>query len=177
MNARYLRAPGFIALTIALGGCAASGGLPGARQHAYAFDQPELLATQRVFGVGNAVTMLGDACADHPAAHASYAQWRATNIDTLHHMTAQLATYYRIQALPDERQQRVAETMHLSTRLSLSDSALEEACASLPDTLVLPRMNLAQRYQATLVEVRDPNYLKPPKPKKTDDREEQTRSE
>lgn len=177
MNARRLRALSFIALTIALGGCAASGGLPGERQHAYAFDQPELLATQRVFGVGNAVTLLGDACTDHLAAQASYAQWRASNIETLRRMTAELATYYRIQALPDERQQRVAEAMHLSTRLSLSDSALEEACTSLPDTLVLPRMNLAQRYQTTLVEVRDPNYLKPQKPKKNDDREEQTRSE
>ena len=29
--------------------------------HAYAFDQPEILATQRVFGIGNAITLLGQA--------------------------------------------------------------------------------------------------------------------
>ena len=179
MNAGYLRAGcRLLALVMSIGGCAATRrGVDGARHHAYAFDEPELLATQRVFGVGNGVTLLGEACADDPKATASYEQWRATNMATLRGMTTRLALYYRIQALPGEQQTRVAEVMHLKTRLMLSDSALQEACASLPETLVLPWMNLAKRYQATLAEVQDPNYLKPKKTKKTDDREEQTRSE
>lgn len=180
MVAGYLRAGCCLALIMGIGGCAATGFKDGARHHAYAFDEPELLATQRVFGVGNGVTLLGEACADDPKATASYEQWRATNGDTLRAMTGRLAVYYRIQALPNEQQTRVAEVMHLKTRLMLSDSALQEACASLPETLVLPWMNLAKRYQATLAEVQDPNYLKPKNPKKTkktDDREEQTRSE
>lgn len=166
-----------LALAAIVSACASTGGQNGARPHVYAFGQPELLATQRVFGVGNAVTLLGDACEDDPAALASYAQWRATNLDTLRGMTNQLALYYRIQALPGEQQQRVAEAMHLKTQISLSDSALTEACASLPDTLALPWMDLAKRYQATLAEVSDPNYLKPQKKKKPDDREEPARSE
>lgn len=153
------------------------GGVAGARHHTYAFDEPDLLATQRVFGVGNGVTLLGDACTDDPAATASYEQWRVVNLESLRAMTARLASYYRIQALPGEQQTRVAEAMHLKTCLLLSDSALQEACSSLPETLALPWMNLAKRYQATLTEVQDPNYLKPKKTKKTDDREEQTRSE
>ena len=165
------------ALAFSLLGCVTSAIQDGQRSHAYAFDQPSLLATQRVFGVGNAVTLLGEACANYPAALASYEQWQSVNHETLRSMTTQLALHYRIQALPDEQQKRVAEAMHLRTRLALADDALEEACTSLPETLALPWMNLAQRYHATLAEVRDPDYLKPKKPKKTDDREEQTRSE
>lgn len=177
MSVPGLRALIVLALAVIVSACASTGGQDGARPHGYAFGQPELLAMQRVFGVGNAVTLLGDACGDDPAAMTSYTQWRATNLATLHSMTQQLVRYYRIQAAPAEQQKRVAEAMHLKTQLSLSDSALTEACASLPHTLALPWMNLAQRYQATLAEVRDPNYLKPQKQKKTDDREEQPRSE
>lgn len=180
MTARWRQAVWFAVLAMALVGCASTSGSlsePGVRPHAYAFSQPELLATQRVFGVGHAVTLLGDACAANHAATASYTQWRSTNGDTLRQMTLQLAVYYRIQSLPVDRQQRVAEAMHLKTALSLSDDALVDACNSLPETLELPWMNLAQRYQATLAEVRDPNYLKPQKPKKTDDGKEQARTE
>ncbi len=149
----------------------------GQRPHVYAFDDPELLVTQRTFGIGNAVSVLGDACMDDPAAAASYMQWRLDNLDTLRSMTTRLAQYYRIQAPLADQQKSVAEAMHLTTQLSLSESALEEACASLPETLALPWMNLAQRYRVMLIEVQDPNYLKPHKPKKADDREEQTRTE
>lgn len=177
MSAQALRALGIFALAVMVSACASTGGLDGVRPHVYAFGQPELLATQRVFGIGNAVTLLGDACVDDPAAMTSYAQWRSANLDTLQRMTKQLALHYQIQAAPDEQQKRVADVMHLKTQISLSDNALTEACASLPDTLALPSMNLAQRFQSTLREVQDPNYLKPQKPKKIDDREEQTRSE
>ena len=57
-----------LALAAIVSACASTGGQNGARPHVYAFGQPELLATQRVFGVGNAVTLLGDACEDDPAA-------------------------------------------------------------------------------------------------------------
>jgi hypothetical protein len=92
-------------------------------------------------------------------------------------MMALLATHYRLSQSSDDLQKRVAETMHLQTQLSLSDAALSEACSSLPDTLALPSMNLATRYQAVLAEVKHADYLKPKKPNKTDDREEQTRIE
>lgn len=113
------------ALAFSLLGCATPAIQDGQRSHAYAFDQPSLLATQRVFGVGNAVTLLGEACAHHPAALASYEQWQSMNFETLRSMTTQLALHYRIQALPDEQQKRVAEAMHLRTRLALADDALE----------------------------------------------------
>lgn len=145
--------------------------------HAYAFDQPELLATQRVFGVGNAITLLGEACIDDAKAAESYAQWGERNQATLADMTVVLATYYRIFESGGDLQQRVAETMHLNTRLTLSGNALSEACGSLPATLMLPSMDLAQRYQSTLREVRDPNYTNPRKQKKNNAREEQNSSQ
>lgn len=152
------------------------------RQHAYAFGQPELLATQRTFGVGNAVTLLGEVCADDPKAADSYAEWGAVNQETLSEMTLTLAAHYRIPEDADDLQRRVAETMHLKTHLALSGAALTAACDSLPDTLALPSMQLSQRYETVLLEVRAPDYLKPKRVasmpiEKTDDREEQTRSE
>lgn len=177
MSVPILRAIGGTVLAVCIVGCTTTHGTNPARPHAYAFNEPALLATQRVFGIGNAVTVLGDACTSDEAAMASYAQWRSANLDTLQRMTKQLALHYQILVAPNEQQKRVAETMYLKTQISLSDSALTEACASLPETLALPSMNLAQRYQSTLREIQDPNYLKPQKLKKTDDREEQTRSE
>ena len=165
------------ALALCLIGCATQAVQDGQRPHAYAFDQPELLATQRTFGVGNAVTLIGEACADNAAASASYAQWLSVNQTTFQDMTALLATHYRISRSSGDVQNRVAENMHLQTRLSLSDAALSEACSSLPATLALPSMNLIARYQAVLAEMKHPDYLKLKKTNKTDDREEQTRSE
>ena len=148
-------------LALSLLGCATPSFQDGPQPHAYAFDQPELLATQRTFGVGNAVTLLGDACIDDAAASASYTHWLSLNQTVLREMTAVLAKHYRISASPDELQKRVAENMHLQIRLSLSDTALANVCASLPDTLALPSMNLIVRYQAVLAEVKNPDYLKP----------------
>ena len=167
----------------------------GQRHHAYAFDQPELLATQRTFGVGNAVTLLGEACVDDEKAADSYAEWGEINQPVLEQMTMTLAAHYRIPEASDDLQRRVAEAMHLKTQLTLSGSALSEACGSLPATLALERMNLEARYQGILKEVSDPNYLRAqrtPRPQgvprapdaapsdaeeQSDDREEQTRPE
>jgi hypothetical protein len=159
------------------------------RPHAYAFDQPEMLATQRVFGIGNAVTLLGEVCADDAAAAAGYAQWLVVNGETLKQITHRLADYYRLPNTPQDLQQRVAAAMHLKSQLSLSDDVKADACASLPDTLALPSMNLSKRYEAVLLEVKNPNYLKqkratvPAEEKQPepvvgiDEREEQTGSE
>lgn len=152
------------------------------RQHAYAFGQPELLATQRTFGVGNAVTLLGEACIDDARATDSYAHWGEINQGVLAEMTLALAAHYRIPEDADGLQRRVAEIMHLKTHLALSGAALTAACDSLPDTLALPSMQLSQRYETVLLEVQAPDYLKPKRVaavpiEKTDDREEQTRSE
>jgi hypothetical protein len=167
----------------------------GQRPHVYAFDQPQLLATQRTFGVGNAVTLLGEACSDDAKAADSYAEWGEINQPVLEQMTTALAEHYRIPAQSNDLQERVAEAMHLKTRLTLFDAALTDACASLSETLALPNMNLQTRYQTVLKEVSHPDYLKlqrtkrrpevagdPGEPQskvdeKTDDREEPTRSE
>lgn len=177
----------FAALGLILASAAYATEVP--RHHAYAFGQPEMLATQRVFGIGNAVTLLGEVCADDAAATASYAQWLVVNGETLKQITIRLADYYRLPNQSDDLQQRVATTMHLKSRLNLSDDAKTDACASLPETLALPSMNLTKRYDAVLLEVKNPNYLKQkrgalpaedkqPEPvESTDDREEQTGSE
>ena len=129
------------------------------RSHAYAFDNPELVSTQRVFGVGNATTLLGQACAGFPAAVASYSEWLQRNQPTLTAMTDVLALHYRIPLTTDGLQARVAKAMQLKTTLDLSSATMDEVCPNLPDTLALPNMDLQQRYRESLVEVRDPNYL------------------
>ncbi len=131
------------------------------QHHAYAFDNPKLVSTQRAFGVGNATTLLGQACAEFPEASKSYATWLQNNQSTLAAMTETLAIHYRIPLGNDRLQERVAEVMRLKTSLDLSQATLDEVCPNLPETLALPNMNLEQRYRESLVEVRDPNYLNP----------------
>ena len=131
------------------------------RPHAYAFDNPELVSTQRVFGTGNATMLLGQACAGFPEAAASYAEWLQRNQTTLTTMTDALAVHYRIPVTEDGLQARVAKVMQLKTSLDLSSATLDEVCPNLPETLALPNMDLQQRYRESLVEVRDPNYLNP----------------
>ena len=131
------------------------------RHHAYAFDNPELVSTQRAFGVGNATTLLGKACSNFPEAAKSYDSWLQNNQSTLTAMTDTLAVHYRIPLSTDQLQARVAEAMRLKTALDLSQATLDEVCPNLPETLALPNMNLQQRYRESLVEVRDPNYLNP----------------
>ena len=140
---------------------AAQDGQQEQRHHAYAFDNPELVSTQRVFGVGNATTLLGKACADFPEASKSFATWLQSNQFTLTAMTDTLAIHYRIPLDTDRLQTRVAEAMRLKTSLDLSQAMLDEVCPNLPETLALPNMNLQQRYRESLIEVRDPNYLNP----------------
>ena len=140
---------------------AAQDGQQEQRHHAYAFDNPELVSTQRVFGVGNATTLLGKACADFPEASKSFATWLQSNQSTLMAMIDTLAIHYRIPLGTDRLQARVAEAMRLKTSLDLSQATLDEVCPNLPETLALPNMNLQQRYRESLAEVRDPNYLNP----------------
>lgn len=140
---------------------AAQEGSQAHRPHAYAFDNPELVSTQRVFGVGNATTLLGQACADFPEAAASYADWLQRNQATLISMTDALAVHYRIPVTEEGLQARVAKAMQLKTALDLSSATRDQVCPNLPETLALPNMDLQQRYRESLVEVRDPNYLNP----------------
>lgn len=131
------------------------------RPHAYVFAQPELVSAQRVFGVGNATMLLGQACAEFPEAAASYTQWLQRNQPTMQQLTQTLAAHYRIPLATDELQARVAEVMRLKTALDLSPATLGEICPTLKDTLVLPSTDLQQRYRESLIEVSDPNYLNP----------------
>ena len=131
------------------------------RPHTYVFAQPEMVSAQRVFGVGNAAMLLGQACAEFPEAAASYAHWLERNQATMQQLTNTLAAHYRIPVTDDGLQARVAAAMHLKTVLSLSAATSDEVCPTLPDTLALPNMDLQQRYRESLIEVRDPNYLNP----------------
>ena len=131
------------------------------RPHAYAFDNPELVSTQRVFGVGNATILLGEACATFPEAAASYAAWLTRNQATLTSMTDALAIHYRIPVADNDLRLHVAKAMHLKTVLDLSAAKQDEVCPTLPATLALPSLDLQRRYRETLAEVRAPNYLSP----------------
>ena len=133
----------------------------GQRPHTYAFDQPELVSAQRVFGVGNATTMLSEACHDFPEATAAYDVWLQKNQSTFQRLAVMLADYYRIDPMVPDLRQRVAAAMHLKTALNLSSATLADACPSLPQTLASSHYDLEARYQASRKEVQDPNYFNP----------------
>ena len=133
----------------------------GQRPHTYVFDQPELVSAQRVFGVGNATIMLGEACFDYADATAAYDVWLQKNQSTFQRLAIMLADYYRIDPMLPDLRQRVAAAMHLKTALSLSSATLADACPSLPQTLASSNYDLQERYQFSLKEVQDPNYFNP----------------
>ena len=131
------------------------------RPHTYAFDQPALVSAQRVFGVGHATVMLGEACSAFPEAAVGYQIWLEKNAVTLQGLTETLAAHYRIDPNAPNLRTQVAAAMHLKTTLNLSESQLEEACPTLPQALSSAHYDLEQRYRETLKEVRQPDYLNP----------------
>jgi hypothetical protein len=116
----------------------------------YEFDRPQVLAQQLLWGVVHGVRLLGMAChrrGDKVAALA-YADWldgqwpriRAAEGDLSRH-------YYDRDQVPLEA---IDAAIKLKPALDQPDSALGDACASLPEALAAPRYDLERYYQEKL---------------------------
>ncbi|MBI4986335.1 MAG: hypothetical protein HZC24_13595 [Rhodocyclales bacterium] len=145
---------------------AAAAAAEGARS-GYAFENPRVLAQQRLFGIAHGVRLLAAACREMPAADAArtaYAAWRQRQQAALDAAAADLSRYHFGTAADEAG---LVKVLHLRTGLDYApDSAeLQAACATLPQALAKPRYDLGERLRleemmarlvvATEVEARD----------------------
>lgn len=112
----------------------------------YAFDQPEVLIRQRLFGLAHGVSLLAAACLDLPA-HSSaiqdaYAAWRGQQGASIDGMAQALAIHHFGQAgATTANWQDLMRALQLKDSIApaLGEIRLDEACATLPEALRGPR--------------------------------------
>ena len=115
----------------------------------YAFDQPEILIRQRLFGLAHGLSMLAAACLDLPEHSApiqdAYAAWHARQAGAIRALVLDLAAYYFGARADEAGWPDLARALNLkdSIQPSLGAVSLPDACASLPAAIQHPRYQLA----------------------------------
>ena len=114
----------------------------------YAFDQPEILVRQRLFGLAHGVSLLAAACLDLPAqsgaTQEAYAAWHLKQAQTIDGLALELSQYYFGSRAVDARWPDLVRALGLKERIedALGTVELEEACSSLPTAIIRPRYEL-----------------------------------
>lgn len=113
----------------------------------YAFDVPNVLAAQRVWGIVHATTLLARACAGigDVAAVEAWFHWQESQDEEIRHAAVLLARHHF--SADTAARSALSEVLGLPQRLAMSDDALHEACATLPAALASGRYDLARRRQ------------------------------
>lgn len=116
----------------------------------YAFDQPEVLAAQLLWGLAHGVRLLALACAEHgkrPAAEA-WVDWQEREQPQILAAGRLLGRHYFAteEAPPDA----IAAALGLQAALALPTETLGPACDSLRAALAQPRYDLQRFREQTL---------------------------
>lgn len=141
----------------------ALGALPALAQTppGYAFDRPQLLADQEVWGIAHGARLLALACAraGFGAAAEAWVDWQEREWAQIEAMRASLSRHYfgRDDAPPDA----IAAALGLKSALALPAEELAPACQSLPKALAQPRYDLPRRREAVLARLRAAPEKKP----------------
>ena len=126
--------------------------LPG--RTGYAFDNPEVLARQRLFGLVHGVNLLVSACLGRAqfaeATQAAYDDWQGKQAAAITPLFKALARHYYGERARDARWQDVAGALGLKETIhpSLGNTSLDDACATLPEALARPRYDIAAQAAA-----------------------------
>jgi len=118
-------------------------------RHGYAFDRPELLQQQRIFGLAHGVHLLLSACHDKnenaDAAQRAYASWHERQREAIGAVRAALAAHHFGAQAGQAQWQDVARALGLRETVypSLGAISLQEACATLPAALAQERYDFA----------------------------------
>ncbi|MDP2809921.1 MAG: hypothetical protein Q8O34_07195 [Rhodocyclaceae bacterium] len=114
----------------------------------YAFEQPEILIRQRLFGLAHGLSLLAAACLDLPE-HSqpiqdAYAAWHARQGKTIETLVHELARYYFGPREAEAQWQDLARALNLNDSIqpALGKVGLHAACASLPAAISRPRYAL-----------------------------------
>jgi hypothetical protein len=111
----------------------------------YAFEQPEILVRQRLFGLAHGLSLLAAACLDvaeqSGSAQEAYAAWHVKQAETITTVVNDLARYYFGDRAGEAAWADISRALALKEdiREALGDVRLEEACATLPTAIVRPR--------------------------------------
>ena len=124
---------------------------PIASRFGYAFERPEMLARQRIFGLAHGVHLLYSACVDKnlnvAAVERAYQAWHAAQAPALEALVNMLRAHHfgpqaaRAGWLDIARALGLKETIYPS----LGAVSLEEACATLPQALERPAYDFARQ--------------------------------
>ncbi|GAB1394425.1 hypothetical protein MASR1M60_25890 [Rhodocyclaceae bacterium] len=125
-------------------------GWVGMAQAQYAFDQPEILAAQRLWGLAHGARLLAHACtqAGKGEAAEAWVDWQERELPQILNAGHLLAKHHfgEDAAPPDA----LATALGLKQALALPPDQLEPACATLAEALDQPRYDLAKRYEELL---------------------------
>jgi hypothetical protein len=116
----------------------------------YAFEQPEILIRQRLFGLAHGLSLLAASCLDLPA-HSmpiqdAYAAWHVKQGKTIETIVHDLADYYFGPRADEARWPDLSRALNLpdSIQPALGEVSLHAACATLPEAIARPRYALDQ---------------------------------
>lgn len=111
----------------------------------YAFDRPELLADQMIWGLVHGARLLALDCAQagHGAAAEAWADWQERERASIRAAGEALGRHYF--GRPDVPVEVLSAALGLRPRLDLAPKRLAPACASLPAALAQPRYDLKHR--------------------------------
>ncbi len=135
--------------------------LPG--RTGYAFDQPEILVRQRLFGLAHGVSLLAAACVDLPeqsaAIQKSFVAWHAQQAAAIDQVVHDLAKYYFGPQAAVAQWQDLTRALNLKDYIdqSLGQFELSVACASLTQAITGPRYDLAALLQVEPLIARHPS--------------------
>jgi len=116
----------------------------------YAFDAPEILTAQLLWGVAHGVRLLALACAQSGKGEAAEAwvRWQERERPNILAAGQVLGSHYFGQEnVPPDA---ITAALGLKTALALPPEQLAPACATLPEALAQPRYDLKQRREEML---------------------------
>ncbi len=114
----------------------------------YAFDQPEILIRQRLFGLAHGLSLLAAACLDLPAHSVAiqdaYAAWHARQGKTIEVIVHDLADYYFGPRAGEAQWPDLSRALNLADNIhsAMGEVTLHAACATLPAAISRPRYAL-----------------------------------
>jgi hypothetical protein len=134
------------ALAFAAPACADEPAVP----QGYAFDRPELLAEQRIWGIAHGARLLALACAGagKTAAAAAWVDWQER--ERLQILAAGRVLGRHYFGREDAPPEAISAMLGLQPALALPPEDLEPACATLAEALAQPRYDLKLRREEWL---------------------------
>jgi hypothetical protein len=138
------------ALLLALSARAGESAPPQPASRGYAFDQPEVMAAQLLWGVAHGARLLALACAAHgrEAMAEAWVDWHERERERIHAAGRLLGRHY----FDDETVSPgvISATLGLKSALALPQDTLGPACDTLREALAQPRYDLERFQEKTL---------------------------